>query len=151
MATSRFQNLRAAITTAITSRLTTDGVSGVTVTQYPPLGDYAREDRVFLTEIRSRQEPMTQGGTSGKRLEELEVDFIIQTPVHGGSVEEYADGETRAETILASVETAVRNDPTVSATVFNIELAEFTSSIQHLDEDGPYGWVEGTFEAEAHI
>lgn len=150
MATSRFQNLRAALVTAIVNRLSTDAVTGVTVTQYPPLGDYARVDRVFLTEIRARQEPYTQGA-SGSRMEELEVDFIVQAPTFGGTVEEHSDGEARAELILASVETAVRNDITVSATVFNIELESFTSSIAHIDDHGPYGFVEGTLVAEAHL
>lgn len=150
MATSRFQNLRAALASDIGDQLSTDGVTDVTVTEYPPLGDYAREDRVYLTEIRARQEPYTQG-SSGVRMEELEIDFVIEAPILGGTVEEYQDGETRAETILGSVETAVRNDITVSSTVFNIELDSFTSSIAHLDELGPFGWVEGTFVAEAHI
>lgn len=150
MATSRFQNLRAALASDISDQLTTDGVSGVTVTEYPPLGDYVREDRIYLAEIRGEQEPFTQGA-SGFRAETLEVDLVVYAPVHGGTVDEMKDAESRAETLFASVENAVRGDVTVSSTVFNIELDSFTSSIENIDEHGPVGFIEATLTAEAHI
>lgn len=151
MATSRFQNLRVALASAITTQLTTDGTTGVTVTGYPPRGDqWTREDRVWLSEIRFNQEPYTQG-SDGFREEELEVDLIVYCPTFGGTIEEQTAGEARAELILASIETAVRDDITVGSTVFNTEFASGRSHVGYVDDQGPFGYVEALIRAEAII
>ena len=150
MATSRFQNLRVALAALIVTRLATDSTTDVTVTEYPPLGDYTREDRVWLAEISGTQEPYTMG-TSGNRQEILEVELRVYAPTHGGTSEEQSSGESRAELILASVENAVRTDVTVSSTVYNVELASFTSHVDQIDEDGPYGFIEVVLTAESHL
>jgi hypothetical protein len=151
MATSRFQNLRVALAAAVVAQLTTDGTTGVTVSEYPPLGDqFTREDRVWLGEISGTQEPYTQGA-SGSRMEELTVDLKVFAPVFGGTEDEQREGEARAELIFASVENAVRGDITVSSTVYNIELESFTSTVGQIDEHGPAGFIEAVLVAEAHI
>ncbi len=150
MATSRLTALRVALAADIVSQLATDSTTGVTVTEYPPLGDYTREDRVWLAAINGTQEPYTQGA-SGFRQEILEVELRVYAPTFGGTSEEQASGETRAETIFASVENAVRGDITVTNTVYNIELDSFTSDIDQVDEHGPIGYIEAVLTAEAHI
>ncbi len=151
MATSRLTALRVALAAKIVSQLATDGTTGVTVTEYPPLGDPAREDRVWLADISGRQEPYTMGGASGSRQELLEVELRVYAPTFGGTSEEQASGEVRAELIFASVENAVRGDITVTATVYNIELDSFTSNVGQIDEHGPYGAIEATLTAESHL
>ncbi len=150
MVTSRFQNLRVALAALIVTRLATDSTTDVTVTEYPPLGDYTREDRVWLAEISGTQEPYTMG-SSGNRQEILEIELRVSAPTHGGTSEEQSSGESRAELIFASVENAVRTDITVSSTVYNIELTSFTSSVDQLDEHGPIGFIEATLIAESHL
>ena len=150
MATSRFQNLRVALAALIVARLSTDSTSDVTVTEYPPLGDPTREDRVWLAEISGTQEPYTMGA-SGNRQEILEIELRVYAPTHGGTSEEQQSGESRAELIFASVENAVRTDITVSSTVYNIELASFTSHVDQVDGDGPIGFIEATLTAESHL
>ncbi len=150
MVTSRFQNLRVALAALIVTRLATDSTTDVTVTEYPPLGDYTREDRVWLAEISGTQEPYTMGA-SGTRQEILEIELRVYAPTFGGTSEEQSSGEARAELIFASVENAVRTDITVSSTVYNIELASFTSSVDQLDEDGPLGFIEVVLTAESHL
>ena len=151
MATSRFQNLRVALAALIVTRLSTDNTSDVTVTEYPPLGDPTREDRVWLAEISGTQEPFTMGGSSGNRQEILEIELRVYAPTHGGTSEEQSSGESRAELIFASVENAVRTDITVSSTVYNIELASFESHVDQVDEHGPFGFIEVTLTAESHL
>ncbi len=150
MVTSRLTALRIALAADIVSQLATDVTTGVTVTEYPPLGDYSREDRVWLAEITGTQEPYTQGA-SGFRQEILEVELVVVAPTFGGTSEEQASGEARAETIFASVENAVRGDITVTATVYNIELDSFTSNIQTIDEHGPVAVIEAALTAESHL
>ncbi len=150
MATSRLTALRTALVTDIVSQLSTDGTSDVTVTEYPPLGDFSREDRVWLAEISGTQEPYTMG-SSGNRQELLEVDLRVYAPTFGGTSEEQSSGETRAETVFASVENAVRGDITVGSTVYNIELDSFTSSVGMVDGSGPAGYIEATLTAESHL
>ena len=150
MATSRLTTLRVALAADIASQLSTDGTSDVTVTEYPPLGDYSREDRVWLAEISGTQEPYTIGA-SGLRQELLEVELRVYAPTFGGTSEEQSSGETRAELIFASVENAVRGDITVGSTVYNIELDSFTSQVNVVEEQGPVGYVEATLTVESHL
>ena len=150
MATSRFQNLRVALAADIVSQLSTDGTSNVTVGEYPPLGDYSREDRIWLGNIEGTQKPYTQG-SSGFRQEILEIELRVYAPTFGGTSEEQQSGEVRAELIFASVENAVRGDITVGSTVYNIELDSFTSHVDQVDENGPLGYIEATLTAESHL
>lgn len=150
MATSRLTTLRVALAADIASQLSTDGTSDVTVTEYPPLGDYSREDRVWLAEISGTQKPYTIGA-SGLRQEVLEVELRVYAPTFGGTSEEQSSGETRAELIFASVENAVRGDITVGSTVYNIELDSFTSQVNVVEEQGPVGYVEATLTVESHL
>jgi len=150
VATSRLTTLRVALAADIASQLSTDGTSDVTVGEYPPLGDYSREDRVWLAEISGTQEPYTIGA-SGLRQEVLEVELRVYAPTFGGTSEEQQSGEVRAELIFASVENAVRGDITVGSTVYNIELDSFTSHVDQVDENGPLGYIEATLTAESHL
>ncbi len=150
MATSRLTSLRVALAADIVSQLSTDGTSDVTVGEYPPLGDYSREGRVWLAEISGTQEPYTIGA-SGLRQEVLEIELRVYAPTFGGTAEEQSTGEARAELIFASVENAVRGDITVGSTVYNIELDSFTSQVDRVDEHGPIGYIEATLTAESHL
>ena len=143
---TKFQDIRTALVTAITNQLTTDTVTA-TVTAYPPLGDYAREDRVFLAGISFSQEPYTYD----KYQESLEVELRVMCPASGGTVEELADGEQRAETILDSILTTLRTDIEVGATVFNVELGESESRVDVIDDQGPWGVIEADLLVEAHV
>ena len=49
----------------------------------------------------------------------------IYAPISGGSDTEAAEAETRAYLILASIENTLRDDPTVSASVFHAELVTY--------------------------
>ncbi len=150
MVTSRLTALRIALAADIVSQLATDVTTDVTVTEYKPLGDYSREDRVWLAKIIGDQEPFTMG-PSGFRQEILEVELVVVAPTFGGTSEEQASGEARAETIFASVENAVRGDITVSGTVYNIELSSFESDVDVIDEHGPAGYITATLTAESHL
>lgn len=150
MGTSTFQNLRAALATLITARFTTDAVTGVTVFQYPPSGTQAREDMVWFGRITVDQEPLTMGGTGRGVDELLTVDFRIAAPRNGGTQTEAAAAETRAETILASVENAVRADSTVGGTVMFAEVDTFEST-PTFDELGFVGVIEGTISCQANL
>ena len=149
MATSRLTSLRDGLVSVINTQLTADAVTDVTVSGYPPLGeDWTREDRVWFASISLTQEPYTQGA-SGFRMENLTVEGRVWCPRHGR--DEQSGGETRAETVFASIETALRDDITVGAVVFNVELASAESIPDHVDESGPIGYIEFDIEAEAHI
>lgn len=151
MATSRLKTLRTNLVTDIVAQLATDGTTGVTVTPYPVLADnWTREDRVWIGQITGTQEPLTQG-PNGKRVEVLEVEVVVYAPTIGGSEEEQATAEGRAETIFASIENAARGDITVNSTVFNIEVESYESNPAVLDPTGPIGSFRAVLVAEAHI
>lgn len=143
---TKFQDVRAALASAISTQLTTDGVTA-DVTEYPPLGDYSREDRVYIGAIGFSQEPYTYDSYS----ETMEVDVFVMCPTHGGSVEEYADGEQRAEAIFDSILATLRTDITISSNAFNVELGESESRIDVIDDKGPWGVIEASFLVESHI
>lgn len=148
MATNtKFQDIRAALSTAITTRWTTDTLTAV-FTKYPPLGDYTREDRMWLGEIGFSQEPYSY---AGNYQETMSVSFTVACPASGGSQDEWDDGVGRAEALLDSALTALRADITVGSTVFNVELGDTDNPVDQLDEHGPIGIVSGTFELEAHV
>lgn len=145
---TKFEDTRQALVTLINSGFTTDGITDVTVTTHKPIGETSREDRVWVGNLRFRQEPLTFGANYA---EYVDIDLVVACPTHGGSNEEQTTGEQRAETLFDSIMKSVRGDITVGSTVFNIELAEAESSDDVIDEFGPVGYIEATFEAEAHV
>lgn len=150
MATSKFQDLRAALVSAINSRLTSQGVTGVTVTQFPPLGDVAFEDRIYLGRIRVDQEPLTMGGTARLVDEDIEVDLFIEAVKPGGDVTDMSEMEQRAEVMLGVVENALRADSDVGSTVLFGELASF--ELIPVTGDGRVGvTIEAVISAMSNI
>lgn len=150
MATSRFQNLRAALKTVLVARLTTDGVTGVDVFEYEPRGDVVREDMIWFGRITVDQEPLTMGGTGHGISETLNVDFHIRAPRNGADQETASEAEQRAEQILSVVENALRHAPSVSSTVMSAEVDSF-ESIPDYDEAGAIGTIEGTITCLANL
>lgn len=147
MATNtKFEDVRGALETDITGQLSTDGISAV-FSKFPPIGDYSREDRVWLGEVRFSQEPHTFGNYQ----ELIDVDFVIDCPASGGSQDEWEDGSTRAESILDSMLTILRSDITINSTVFNVELGPTEQPVDVVDEHGPHGVIRGTLSMEAHV
>ncbi len=148
MATSRLRATRTGLVTAITNQLTTDGVTGVTVTAYIPTSTEAtREDRVWFDNISLSQQHMVMGGG---REETLTVTGQIRAFKAGGSVTEQGEAEDRAEDILASVENAIRTDPDIASAVFHGQLVSAESS-PDFDETGAIGRIEFTLSVEAHL
>lgn len=147
MATSRFENLRAALATLITTQLASDAITGVQVWKYQPTTK-ERVDVLWLGDISGEQEPYTQSG--GFRQETIEIDVAIRCPTFGDTPAEFATVEQRAEAVMASVEKAVRNDMTVGSTVYNIEFSAYETN-HTFDDQGAVGVVEITLVAEAHI
>lgn len=150
MATSVFQNIRAALATAIASQLATDLITGVTVTQYPPLGEVTLVDRVWMDEISFDQEPLAMGGSSRKVSEDLSVEVKIRAIKPGGDLDDLALMEVRAEAILASVESALRADSDVNSTVMFAELESGSSKPFALDQQVGV-LIEAVIHAEANL
>jgi hypothetical protein len=125
MASSKWQDLRAALVTAITARLTTQSITGVIVTAFPPLGDAAISDRVYMGRIRVTQEPLTMGGTGRQVGEDIEVDVFVEAPHRGGDNDDLTTAESRAETIFSAVENALRTDSDVNNTLMFAEVTSF--------------------------
>ena len=142
MASSKFQDLRAALVTAITARLTTQSITGVVVTAFPPLGDAAVSDRIYMGRIRVTQEPLTMGGTGRQVGEDIEVDLFVEAPVRGGDNDDLSVAESRAETILSAVENALRADSDVNSTLMFAEVSTF-EVIPNVTSE----WVGVTVEA----
>jgi hypothetical protein len=146
MATSVFQNVRAALVALI------GAPSNVVVSQYPPYGnEWTVEDRIWVAGIRASQAKLSMGGSSGARTEDLEIDVVIYAPRFGGSQDEWAEAEVRAEAILAVIEAAVRNDDTIGGSVLDADVAEIESRIDMSHEGGPVGFIELTITATANL
>lgn len=143
MATSTFQNVRAALATLISP------ITNCVITQYPPYGnEWTVEDRVWIAGIRSTQEKLSFGGA---RTEDLEIDVVIYAPRFGGSQDEWAEAEIRAEAILAAIEADVRTDETIGGSVLDADIAEIESRIDMTHEGGPVGFIELTITATANL
>lgn len=142
MATSSFQNVRAALLTLISP------ISDCVITAYPPQGDELTvEDRVWISEIRVRQEKLAFGGA---RDEDLELDLVVYAPRFGFGQQESGEAEQRAEVILAAIEADLRSDPTIGGTVMTSDIDSFTSTWS-AHESGPIAVVELTITAEANL
>jgi len=153
MATSAVRAVLVALESAIDSQLSTDGVTGVATHRYEPTGDErTRTDWVAFLSVSFEQEPMTQGGTAGIRMETLTVDAEVRAYKSGGTLDDKDDALNRAETIFASVETAVRDDPNLDSSngIFNVEVARGETTVT-ADDQGAYCVLEFEVEAEAHL
>lgn len=145
MATSKFQDLRAALVTLISP------ISDCTISAYPPYGnEWTNEDRVWVAGIRVNQQRLSMGDT-GLYDEDLEIDLVIYAPRFGGSQDEWGEAEARAEAILAAVEADIRTDDTIGGTVLYAELSTFESRIDMTHESGPVGFIEATVTATANL
>lgn len=150
MSTSKFQDVRAALKTLITTRFTTDGISDVEVFEYPPMGDATREDQVWFGRISVEQEGLTMGGTSRVVGETLVLDVSVRAPRSGADQDDMKLAEQRAEAIWASVENAVRNDSSVDSNVMFTEIVSF-ESIPDYDGQGAIGTVVASIVAMSNI
>lgn len=121
MSTSTVPTLRAALASAIATQLTADGTTGVTIHKYKKV-DPGVGDLIILGRADATQEHETYGGS---RDERYTLGGKIYAPISGGSDVEAAEAETRAYLILASIENTLRDDPTVSASVFHAELVTY--------------------------
>ena len=145
MASSKFQDVRAALLTLISP------ITDVTISAYPPVGnEWTREDRVWLAGIRVDQEPLSMGGANRQVAEDLELTLIIFVPRVGGSGDEWADTEARAEVILAAIESDIRADATVGGTVMFADIASFEYDFTS-DDLGPRLLMEVTVTAQANL
>jgi hypothetical protein len=143
MATSQFQNLRAALITLISP------IADCVISAYPPYGnEWTREDRVWLAAIRSEQSKLAFGGA---RAEDLTVTLIIYVPRYGGSGDDLAVVEERAEVILAAIESDIRTDDTIGGSVMNADIDSFESETVMSDTFGPLAVMEVTITAEANL
>lgn len=146
--TSRLRAARTGLVTLIQNRLTTDGVTGVTVTAYPPTGDEAtREDRIWFESIPFDQEHFSAGGM---RQETLTITGQIRAYISGGGQTEQGEAEDRALVIMASVERAIAVDPTISAAVFHGQLTRGESTPES-DDKGAIGAIEFVLQVQSHI
>lgn len=125
MASSKFQDLRAALVTAINARLVTQSITNVIVTQFPSLGESVISDRIFLGRIRVNQEPLSMGGASRQVAEDIEIDLFVEAWAAGGDLDDLSAAEARAETLLSAVENALRADSDVGGTLMFAELSSF--------------------------
>jgi len=150
MASSVFQNVRAALAALIVARLATDGTTDVTVSEYEPRGEVSREDRVWISRIRIDQEPLAMGGVSRKVAETVSIDLSVWAPRSGADLDDQKLAEQRAELIFASVENAVRADNTVSGTVMFADIESF-ESVPDYTEAGAEGRITAVITAEANL
>jgi len=142
-----FEDTRTAFAAVIVAQLATDGVTGVDVFAHKPVGEQTREDKVWIGNIRFSQEPLTYGNYE----ESLDIDVVVVAPTHGGSTDEQNEGERRAETIFDSIMKSVRDDITIGAAGFNVELTQAESSDDYADGDGPVGYITATFTSVSHL
>lgn len=150
MSSSKFQDIRAALVTAINSRFTTDAITDVVVTEYVPTGEVTREDRVWLERIRVIQQPLTMGGTGRAVGEDIEIDLRVWAPRSGADLDDLKLAEQRAEAIFASIENALRNDSDVGNTLMFADIDSF-ESIPIVDTDGAAGMIEAVVTGQSNI
>lgn len=146
MGTSVTPALRSALVPAIVTQLATDAVTGVQVSEFA-LGDETQPtDAVWFGKITGTQEEDTFGGG---REETLDVDGFCYV-VTAGAGDAAATSEDRAFTILASIEQALRTDPTLAAVVFDATITS-TDSEPGVTDKGRYTFVEFAITATAYI
>ena len=152
MSTSTIQSVRSAIKTNISSRLSTDAVTGVTVRQYPPTGtDTQLQDWIFLIEADATRQHLTFGATNtGKDVETY--DFTGQVWVYksGASEDDLSAAETRALAVFASVENAIRITDDSPDSSFHAQITRYKVT-PYPDASNSVCVVEFTIEVEAHL
>lgn len=147
---SQFQNLRAALKTAVVAQLASDAVSGVDVFEYAPMGNATREDQVWFGRISVEQENLTMGGTGRVVGETITVDVSVRAPRSGSDQDDMSLAEQRAETIWGSVETAVRSNATLLASIMDVQIDSF-ESIPDYDEQGAVGVIEASIVGMSNV
>lgn len=125
MATSRIQALRTQLVTSWTTQLTSDGITGVTVTGYDPADQATKTDQAWVHDITTTQSLLTFSGTRDETLR-VEGKVWVLKPGAGQTVAN--DAETRALTILGSLETILRTDTDLNSVILFAEIVEVTSS-----------------------
>jgi len=148
----RYSTLRSELVDAINTQLATDLIAQVTVTPYPPYGNsFTSGDHIWLGAIRTEQEQATQG--PGSRLEEGELDVIIQTPIRTGAGQnEWAQAEIRGELLIASLETLLANDFTIDGAAWDTEVASIINNVEVVDDKGaPLGRVTLTIRFQNYL
>ncbi len=146
MSTSTVPALRSALKTVIDAQLTTDAVTAV-VTEFDPGDEQTKTDAVFFGSIRSQQEELAFGGS---RMETLNAEGFIRVLRPGAGDTVAAAAEDQAHTILASIETALRDDITASGAVFDCVIAGHESGYA-TDPEGRICMIAFDIEAESHI
>ena len=146
MATSVTPALRSALPPAIDTQLASDGITDVQVTEVHLGDDVQVTDAVWFGTITATQEEHTYG----TRKEILNVEGFIWVVTPGAGEEIAATSEDRAFDILASIETTLRDDPTLSAVLFDATIVD-TSSEPGITDKGRYTFLKFTIAAEAHI
>jgi hypothetical protein len=147
---SKFQDLRAALKTAVVAQLTTDAVSDVDVFEYAPMGNATREDQIWFGRIQVEQENLTMGGTGRVVGEIISVDVSVRAPRSGSDQDDMKLAEQRAETMWGSVETAVRSNATLLASIMDVQIDSF-ESIPDYDADGAIGTIEASIVGQSNI
>jgi hypothetical protein len=147
---SKFQDVRTALVTQIVARLASQSITGVKVTDFPPLGEVAFDDRIYLGRIRVDQEPLGMGGANRLVDEDITVELFVVASKPGGDNDDMKACEERAETIFSAVENGLRASSSVSSTVMFAEVAAFESV--PFASDGRVGVIiEATVTATANV
>ena len=147
MASSTIPAFRSALKVDIDTQLTADAVTGVTTFEFPPGDQASQTDLLFIGKIRGGQSHLV---FAGQRIEELTADVIIFVLTKGAGDTAAATSEDRARTIANSVETAIRNDATVTASTFHAQITN-SESDNGVDDRGRYCQWTITVDAESHI
>jgi hypothetical protein len=146
MATSTISALRSALVSLIEARLTTDAVTGVTVSAWQ-IPNMTRQDHLMLGGVEATQEDMTYT----MREETYDVEGTIWIPRPGSNAVDASTVETRALVVFASVESALTGSPSVTGTVFDAEIRTYETNVQWFDD----GWVAGVvvfnINVQAHL
>jgi hypothetical protein len=150
VSSSKFQDLRAALKTAVVAQLATDTVDDVDVFEYAPVGNATREDQVWFGRITVDQENLTMGGTGRVVGETISVDVSVRAPRVGSDQQDMSLAEQRAETIWGSVESAVRSNATLLASIMDVQIDSF-ESIPDYDEQGAIGVIEASIVGMSNI
>ena len=139
--------LRSALKPAIVTQLATDGILGVQVSKFSPGDDVQSTDAIWFGKISGTQDEANFGGSREETLD-VEGFLLVTTPGAGDTIA--ATSEDRAFTILASIETALRADATLSAVVFDAVITD-TSSEPGMSPEGRYTFLTFTITATAYI
>jgi hypothetical protein len=150
VSSSKFQDIRTALVTLINARLTTQSITGVVVTDFPPLGEVSFDDRIYLGRIRVDQEPLGMGGASRLVDEEIEVELFVVASKPGGDNDDMKLCEERAEVIFSAVENGLRASSSVSSTVMFADVAAF-ESVPFASDNRVGVMIEATVTATANL